>query len=101
LPPHHSFGGEGTAYHNELVPTIAFVTGPWTLFNPAFGMEALDGGLFQRQLVVFTDLVYSLDEIPREAIAGGYLAERGARSALCGASEDGLGLVGCEQPAGP
>jgi hypothetical protein len=96
LPPHHSFGGEGSAYQMRLVPTIAFVTGPWTLFNPAFGMEAIDGDLFQQQLVVFTDLVYSLDEIPREAIAGGYLAEREARSALCEASADGFGLARCE-----
>jgi hypothetical protein len=100
LPPHHSFGGEGTAYHTRLLPTIAFVTGPWTLFNPAFGMEAIDGELFHRQLVVFTDLVYSLDEIPREAIAGGYLAEREGRSVLCEASEDGFGLARCED-AGP
>jgi hypothetical protein len=96
IPPHNSFGGEGSAYHQKLVPTIAFVTGPWTLFNPSFGMEAIDGDLFHEQLVVFTDLVYKLDEVPREAIAGGYIAEREARSAACAVSEDGFGLARCE-----
>src|SRR5207247_2650309 len=34
LPVHETFGGEGTAYHQHLIPTIAFVTGPWPLYNP-------------------------------------------------------------------
>lgn len=95
LPPHHSFGGEGTAYHGYLVPTVAFVTGPWTLFNPSFGMEAVDGELFHEQLTVFTDLIYELDDVPREVIAGAYLAEREARSPLCATDDHGHGLAWC------
>ena len=43
IPVHNSFGGEGTEYQQHLLPTISLVTGPWTLYNPAFGMEAIDG----------------------------------------------------------
>lgn len=99
IPPHHSFGGEGTAYHGHLLPTIAFVTGPWTLFNPSFGMEAVDGDLFRTQLAVFTDLIYELDDVPREVIAGVYPVEREARSVVCDADDHGFGLAWC--PEGP
>jgi hypothetical protein len=95
LPPHHSFGGEGTAYHNELIPTVALVTGPWTLFNPAFGIEAIDPELLRKQTLVFADLIESLEAVPRELIAGGYLAEREARELLCSLDSRGFGVVDC------
>jgi hypothetical protein len=99
LPPHHSFGGEGTPYHNHLLPTVALVTGPWTLYNPAFGMEAIDGALLRNQSLTFTDLIHSVAAIPREALAGAYLGQREARARLCAASPDGFGLVNCEHVA--
>jgi hypothetical protein len=95
IPPHHSFGGEGGPYHQRLVPTIAFVTGPWTLFNPAFGMEALDKGLLHRQTLVFTDIVHNLETVPREALGGGYLAYRQARNVFCSSSFGAFGLADC------
>jgi hypothetical protein len=95
LPPHHSFGGEGTPYHKHLLPTVALVTGPWTLYNPAFGMEAIDGPLLRNQTLVFADLLHAVASIPREALAGAYLGEREARAFLCAASPDGFGLVNC------
>ena len=100
LPPHHSFGGEGTSYHKHLLPTVALVTGPWSLYNPAFGMEAVDVSLLQRQSLVFADLLHSLASQPREAIAGATLGERGTREVLCEHSPDGYGLVECPQPEG-
>ena len=95
FPPHHSFGGEGTPYHHHLLPTVALVTGPWSLYNPSFGAEAIDPELFRRQTLVFADLVHLVAELPREAIGGGYLGERAARGVLCGASPDGFGLASC------
>ena len=95
LPPHHSFGGEGGPYHKHLLPTVALVTGPWSLYNPAFGMEAIDGALLHNQTLTFADLLHSVGSIPRESLAGGYLAQREARDLLCAASPDGFGLVNC------
>jgi hypothetical protein len=95
LPPHHSFGGEGGPYHKHLLPTVALVTGPWSLYNPAFGMEAVDGGLLRNQTLTFADLLHSVASIPRDALAGGYLGMREARELLCAASPDGFGLVNC------
>ncbi|MGH2727632.1 MAG: hypothetical protein ACRDKS_11745, partial [Actinomycetota bacterium] len=57
IPPHQSYGGEGGAYQQHLIPTIALVTGPWSLYNPAFGMEAIDGALMRTQTLLFADLI--------------------------------------------
>ena len=95
IPPHRSFGGEGGPYHQRLVPTIAFVTGPWTLFNPAFGMEALDKALLHDQTLVFADIAHNLEALPREVLGGGYLAYRQARSVLCSSAFGAFGLADC------
>jgi hypothetical protein len=100
IPPHQSFGGEGTEYQQHLIPTIALVTGPWSLYNPAFGMEAIDGDLMRRQALVFGDLVHALGAQPREALGGGYLGYRAARSALCSSAFATLGLAHCSGPYG-
>jgi hypothetical protein len=95
IPPHRSFGGEGGPYHQRLVPTIAFVTGPWTLFNPAFGIEALDKTLLHAQTLVFADIVHNLETVPREVLGGGYLAYRQARSVFCSSAFGAFGLADC------
>jgi hypothetical protein len=95
IPPHNSFGGEGTEYQQHLIPTIALVTGPWTLYNPAFGMEAIDGELMRRQTLIFADLMHALASQPAAALGGGYLGERAARSLVCGSAFATLGLARC------
>lgn len=95
IPPHNSFGGEGTEYQQHLLPTIALVTGPWTLYNPAFGMEAIDGELMRRQTLIFADLMHGLASQPAAALGGGYLGERAARSLVCGSAFATLGLARC------
>jgi hypothetical protein len=99
IPIHESFGGEGGAYEQHLVPTIALVTGPWTLYNPAFGMEAIDGDLLRRQSLVFADLIHDAAVLPREVLGGGYVGERAARSALCASAFAGMGFVRCGDDA--
>jgi len=99
IPPHQSFGGEGGPYHQRLVPTIAFITGPWTLFNPAFGLEALDPELLRHQTLVFADIVHNLEVIPREALGGGYLGYREARSLLCSSALAAFGVADCPAEA--
>lgn len=102
IPLHFSFGGEGTGYARHLIPTVAYITAPWPLFNPAFGLEVLDKDLLYRQTLMFTDFVHKIAEFPREAIAGGLLAEREARAALCASPVPPGSTVQCEgTPADP
>jgi hypothetical protein len=95
IPPHNSYGGEGGAYQQHLIPTIALVTGPWTLYDPAFGMEAIDGGLLRKQTLLFADLIQRLSPQPRALIGGGYLAYRAARSLICDSALTTLKLTRC------
>ncbi len=81
VPQIVSFGGIGTPYHAHLVPTTSIITGPWSLWAPAFGADAIDIGLLRAQVLAAADVVRALDAVPRDAIAGGYLADRAARAA--------------------
>ncbi len=76
-----SFGGLGTHFNVHLIPTTSIITGPWSLWAPAFGAEAIDIGLLRRQTAAACDIVRALDRVPRDEIAGGYLADRAARAA--------------------
>jgi len=94
LPPHDSFGGEGNPYQHHLIPTVSLVTGPWTLFNPAFTLEqTVDPALLHRQSLVFTDLVHTTATIPRELLGGAYVGYRQARALTCGSALEALALV--------
>lgn len=94
LPPHDSFGGEGNPYLHHLIPTVALITAPWTLFDPAFTLEELvDKRLLREQTLVFTDLVHAAATQPRELLGGGYVGYRAARSLTCGTALEALRLV--------
>ena len=83
FPPHRSFGGEGGPYREYLVPTAAGITGPWTLYNPSFSLDELvDFDLMRRQTLAFGDLVLSVDDVPREVLAGADNVYRPGRSLL-------------------
>jgi hypothetical protein len=83
FPPHRSFGGEGGPYREFLVPTAASITGPWTLYNPSFGLDELvDFNLMREQALAFGDLVLAVDDVPRQVIAGGDNVYRPGRSLL-------------------
>jgi hypothetical protein len=96
VPIHNSFGGEGTAYQQHLIPTIAFVTGPWTLYNPAFGLEAIDFDLMRTQTLVFADMLHDLGGQPAAVLGGGYPAQRAARTQLCASALATMGFVRCD-----
>lgn len=96
IPPHQNFGGEGGPYHKHLLPTIALVEGPWSLFNPAFGLEAVDRDLLHDQALLFTDVLYGASALPREALGGGYLAMRAARGLICSSALAALELARCQ-----
>ncbi len=95
IPLHYSFGGEGTPYNEYLLPTVATITAPWALYNPAFGLEVLDPELVHRNALMYTDLVHALMPLSRYLLAGEVLADRQARAALCAAGNPG-GLASCE-----
>jgi len=80
FPPHRSFGGEGGPYREKIVPTVAAITGPWTLFDPAFTLgELIDFDLMRRQTMAFGDVVLAVDDVPREVIAGADTVYRAGR----------------------
>jgi len=81
VPPYCSFGGEGTPYMRHLLPTVGFVTSPWPLFNPGYGLELIDFELLRRQSLMFNDFLLRLRGASQEAIAGKYAEYRAQREA--------------------
>lgn len=79
-PPQCSFGGIGTHFHSHLVPTMAMISGPWTLWAPSFGASAVDHERMRKQVLAAGDAVLALGAVPREQIAGPYLDLRRARA---------------------
>jgi hypothetical protein len=75
-----SFGGLGTYFHVHLVPTTSVITGPWSLWAPSFGADAIDITVLRQQTLAAGDVVRALDTTPREEIADGYLTDRAARA---------------------
>ncbi|HTN80257.1 MAG TPA: hypothetical protein VMK16_11325 [Acidimicrobiales bacterium] len=88
VPPIVSFGGIGTPYNAHLVPTTSILTGPWSLWAPSFGSSAIDIGWLRKQALAAADVVRALDPVPREALAGDYLALRAARAEGATAGRD-------------
>jgi hypothetical protein len=80
VPPYCSFGGEGTPYEQHLIPTVGFVTSPWILFDPGYGLKAIDFGLLRRQTLMFSDFLLRLRGASQEAIAGAYTQYRQERA---------------------
>jgi hypothetical protein len=80
VPPICSMGGLGGFTHTHLVPTLAMISGPWSLYAPSFERRAIDFGRMRSQLLAIGDTALALDEIPREQIAGDYLSFREQRA---------------------
>jgi hypothetical protein len=81
VPPQCSFGGLGTLLHSHLIPTMAVISGPWSLWAPSFGRDAIDFARMRNQILAAGDTALALADVPREQIAGPYLAYRQARAA--------------------
>ncbi|MHB1139878.1 MAG: hypothetical protein ACYC2O_13065, partial [Microthrixaceae bacterium] len=80
VPSICSQGGLGTNFHGHLIPTIAGISGPWSLWAPAFGESAIDFDRLRDQTLAFGDIAIELDDVPRDEIAGDYLAARERRA---------------------
>jgi hypothetical protein len=75
-PPICSMGGLGTVFQVSLIPTLAMISGPWSLYDPVFGAEAIDFKRMKSQLLAAGDAILALKGLPREEIAGDYLTYR-------------------------
>jgi hypothetical protein len=80
VPPVCSMGGLGIAFHGKLIPTLAMISGPWSLYAPAFRERAISYGRMRSQLLAMGDAVLALDGLSRERIAGDYLEMRAQRA---------------------
>ena len=81
VPSICSQGGLGTVFHGLLIPTIAGISGPWSLWAPAFGEDAIDFDRMRDQTLAFGDIALQLDDVSRREIAGAYLTARQRRAA--------------------
>lgn len=72
-PEYTSFGGIGTYYHNLLIPTTSLISGPWSLWAPVFGIDAIDISRLRSQTLALGDVYLSIDYVSRDEIASGYI----------------------------
>jgi hypothetical protein len=85
-PPICSMGGIGTAFQTHLIPTLAMISGPWSLWAPSFGAKAVDFNRMRGQLLAAGDAILALQGLPHDQIAGEYpryRAERAAGTPTC------------------
>ncbi len=80
VPPVCSMGGLGNFFHRRLIPSLAMISGPWSLYAPAFRESAIDFGRMRSQLLAAGDAVLALDGLPRDRLAGDYLRMRELRA---------------------
>ncbi len=76
-----SFGGIGTIFHGHLIPTLAMISGPWSLWAPVFGSRAVDFSRAREQALAAGGAILDLQDVPRATIAGPYLGYREQRAA--------------------
>ncbi len=79
LPKQCDFGGIGNASHKNLIPTMATISGPWSLWAPSFGKDAIDFNLMHQQLLAIGDSVLALQKHSQAEIDGPYTAWKAAR----------------------
>ena len=89
VPPICSMGGLGTFTQGHLIPTLAVISGPWSLYAPSFERRAIDFKRMRSQLLAIGDTVLTLDKVPSEQIAGDYPSFREQRA---------QGAPGCPPP---
>lgn len=80
LPQYCSQGGLGSNFNGLLIPSIGAISGPWTLWTDAFGEDAIDPEHLRDQVLALGDVIRTLDDVPRDEIAGDYLRLREARA---------------------
>lgn len=79
--PPFGFAGPGQDFHKRSIPTVALICGPWTLLSGAYGVEAVDTGLFRSQAMAAADFIETVSTLPRAAIAGSHTVYRAGEEA--------------------
>jgi hypothetical protein len=79
VPSHCSFGGEGTPYNQHLLPTVAAIAAPQTLYNPVFGLEGIDFEVMRDEMLGYTELMHRLGTMSQQEVAGAVLLDRERR----------------------
>jgi hypothetical protein len=80
-PSHCSFGGEGTPYNVHLLPTVASIAAPQTLYDPPFGLGGIDFGVMRSEMLGYTELLNRLGTMDQQDVAGEVTVERQRRAA--------------------
>jgi hypothetical protein len=80
VPQYCAQGGLGGNFNAHLLPTASAITGPWSLWAPSFGAQAVDFRRMRREVLAVSDVARALDATPRTEIAGSYVAERQRRA---------------------
>ena len=80
VPTYFSMGGLGTYYHDALLPTMALISGPWSLWAPSFGEEALDYDRLRLQHMAIGDAIMALSQFSKEELRGNYTEYRQQRA---------------------
>jgi hypothetical protein len=81
VPSICSYGGIGGSLNWRLIPSIATISGPWSLWAPSFGAKAVDFKRMRKQILAQGDVIRGLDRVSRENIAGGFTEGRRQRAA--------------------
>lgn len=76
VPEYTSMGGLGTYYHTALVPTMALISGPWSLWAPSFGRDAIDFERLREQQIAIGDVILGLSQYTKAELAGNYTEYR-------------------------
>ena len=80
-PSHCSFGGEGTPYNIHLLPTVAAIAAPQSLYDPPFGLEGIDFGVMRSEMLGYTELLNRMSGMSQQEIAGQVEIDRQRRAA--------------------
>jgi hypothetical protein len=80
-PSHCSFGGEGTPYNVHLLPTVAAIAAPQSLYDPPFGLEGIDFDVMRSEMLGYTELLNRMSAMSQEQIAGQVELDRQRRAA--------------------
>src|SRR3954470_2420998 len=81
VPSHCSFGGEGTPYNIHVLPTVAAIAAPQSLYDPPFGLDSIDFDVMHSEMLGYTELLNRMGTMSQQDIAGAVTLDRQRRAA--------------------
>jgi hypothetical protein len=76
LPTSCNFGGLANFSHQAFIPTVGGISGPWSLWAPAFGRRAVDFERMREQSLSVGDTILALDDLDATVVDGLYPTEK-------------------------